>query len=626
MTFKKILFNLLEYILVLLEKYEYRNLNLNCHDDSKKIIESIENEVFVRNESGLKQVSHIHKTQPYKIWEIETYDGLKLKCADNHILIDNNGNEIFTKDLKINSKIKTVNGISRIIRKEKRDNSISMYDLSMLDQNEPFYYTNGILSHNTITSGIFILWYLIYNQDKNSLILANKGATMQEIIDKIKIIYEHLPYFLKPGVNSWGATFIKFDNKCRLFGQATTATPGLGFTIHMLYADEFAHIPPNIVDAFWRSVYPTLSSSTVSRFIVTSTANGLNKFYQIYSDALKKLNNFKAIRVDWQEVPGRDEEWKKSEIANLGSLAAFNQEYGNQFLTEDKLLLPLDTVLWCRRIQKPFIFKRLPELDECSVDYSKIVWKEDFNVSTIPDNYFILSVDFAEGIGSDYTVVNIFQVEKMSKSKISKKRKNTNIKDFLRLRQVGYFRDNESPLDDFAKVFYEMIYELFDLDKLKIIFEVNDKRYLILENELIKSDKYYEDAFVKTAHSIDAKRKKIGILLSKTNRSLYFTALRDRVARKNVILQDETTVKELENFGLSKRGTFKSQTGHDDLGMTCVNLMSFFYEDDYKYFINDFFEEKLKYEEQEEILLAMDSQIRTNKDDDYLDMINDINF
>jgi hypothetical protein len=82
-----------------------------------------------------------------------------------------------------------------------------------------------------------------------------------------------------------------------------------------------------------------LASSKISRCIITSTPNGQNKFHDIYIGGLEGNNEFKAIRVDWWQVPGRDEAWKQKEIGNLGSEELFNQEYGNQFLSSSSLLL-----------------------------------------------------------------------------------------------------------------------------------------------------------------------------------------------------------------------------------------------------------------------------------------------
>jgi len=113
----------------------------------------------------------------------------------------------------------------------------------------------------TITSSIFLTWFLLFHFDKNVLLMSNKGATTKEIMDKIKAIMEGLPFFLKPGVVKKDVMTMMFDNKCRIIGQNTTKTGGIGFTIHLLFLDEFAHIQESIKKPFYENVYPTLSSS-----------------------------------------------------------------------------------------------------------------------------------------------------------------------------------------------------------------------------------------------------------------------------------------------------------------------------------------------------------------------------
>lgn len=128
--------------------------------------------------------------------------------------------------------------------------------------------------------------------------MSNKQESANEYLDKIKNIYEGLPYFLKPGVMIWNITSIRFDNKCRIFCHATTQTAAIGFAIDLLVADEFAHIPANLIESFWRSVFPTISSMDNSRVILISTPNGRNLFWRLYNGALLKENQFKPFRVD----------------------------------------------------------------------------------------------------------------------------------------------------------------------------------------------------------------------------------------------------------------------------------------------------------------------------------------
>jgi hypothetical protein len=67
------------------------------------------------------------------------------------------------------------------------------------------------------------------------MIVANKGDTATEIVDKIKSIYSLIPFFLKPGIKVWNQKSLTFDNGCRIKTSARTKTPAIGFTIDLLF-------------------------------------------------------------------------------------------------------------------------------------------------------------------------------------------------------------------------------------------------------------------------------------------------------------------------------------------------------------------------------------------------------
>ena len=77
-----------------------------------------------------------------------------------------------------------------------------------------------------------------------------------------------------------------------------------------LMCDEAAFVPTHIWDDFYMSVYPTVSSGKNSKIIMVSTPNGMNHFYDMYRQAVKGENSFKAVKVAWNERPDRDEETK----------------------------------------------------------------------------------------------------------------------------------------------------------------------------------------------------------------------------------------------------------------------------------------------------------------------------
>lgn len=445
----------------------------------------------------------------------------------------------------------------------------------------------------SIMSGVMLVWYLLFNHDKNAMILANVGATAEELMGKIKEIIRGLPWFLKPGIVVNNVMSIKFDNGCRAIAKTTTKTSAIGFTIHFLYMDEFAHIHPNFIESFFRSTYPTVSSSKVSRIIITSTPNGQNKFWEIYQGAMTGENTFNPIRVDWWQVPGRDESWKRDEIANLGSEELFNQEYGNQFLSSSTLLLGSKELQKIKSNETEYVWKYVDELDDLGVKYENFRWhpKFDPNSMDLTGKKYVLSIDLAGGGGGDFTVLNVFKVVPLPKKVIEEIDDFEDESDFFGLLQVGVYRDNTVELDDFKKILECLITKIFSPERVKILLELNYKGELLMD-KLLNNDQISEEVFVYTKHSETARIKKPGIKYSTNNKLKYCEELRQIVKKNKAIINDKKwTISELFSFGMNGRGSYSSQSGHDDVAMTLVNLSALFGSSDFNDLIEDLYDE-----------------------------------
>jgi hypothetical protein len=160
----------------------------------------------------------------------------------------------------------------------------------------------------TICSSIMMLHYVLFNNNKNVLVTANKLDTAVEVLDKIREIYQRLPFFLQQGIINWNQKFMVFENKSRIKGFATTKTSSIGQTADFLYLDEFAYLPDNIADKFYKSVFPTVSNIENSKIIITSTPNGFNLFHKLLTEAEKpegEKSSYMAKRVYWWQVPKR---------------------------------------------------------------------------------------------------------------------------------------------------------------------------------------------------------------------------------------------------------------------------------------------------------------------------------
>ena len=117
----------------------------------RKFINTCDIEDFqILTDDGFVDIKSLHETIPYIKYHIETFNGLTLDCADNHIVFDENMNEIFVKNLRNEDKIMTANGIDTIICVECTNIEENMYDFELDENSNHRYYTNGILSHNTL--------------------------------------------------------------------------------------------------------------------------------------------------------------------------------------------------------------------------------------------------------------------------------------------------------------------------------------------------------------------------------------------------------------------------------------------------------------------------------------------
>jgi len=175
---------------------------------------------------------------------------------------------------------------------------------------------------------IYALWVACFQQDQSILIVANKEGTAIEIFRRIRLAYEELPNWLKPGVKEYGKTSMSLANGCRIGISTTTGTAARGQSINVLVLDELAFIESHLVDEFWKSVYPIVSSSKKSKIFIASTANGTgNLFHKLYTGAEENQNGWECDKILWNEIPGRDDKWKRETIATIGSIDAFNQEF-----------------------------------------------------------------------------------------------------------------------------------------------------------------------------------------------------------------------------------------------------------------------------------------------------------
>jgi hypothetical protein len=126
-----------------------------------KFIEAYEvNDMQVMTPNGWVDIEGIGKTIEYEEWYIITSGDKDLICADKHILyrcenLDFDSKkcditEIYCEDLKVGDWIMTKDGPEEVLHLVLTGEKSHMYDLQLSEGSNKQYYTNDILSHNSL--------------------------------------------------------------------------------------------------------------------------------------------------------------------------------------------------------------------------------------------------------------------------------------------------------------------------------------------------------------------------------------------------------------------------------------------------------------------------------------------
>lgn len=150
----------------------------------------------------------------------------------------------------------------------------------------------------------------------------------------------------------------------------------------------------------------------------------------------------------------------------------------------------------------------------------------------------------------------------------------------MALLQVGMFRSNKAGVEDLQPILETLLYEIFGEDIVKIVLEMDFKGNLLFER-MSNHPKFYDDMFIHTKHSENAKRAMPGVKLNQKNKYEFCMEFRRLIRSGRIIPCEKTTFNELMSFGLDKKGSYSSQIGHDDIAMSMVNLVPFFTSEQY---------------------------------------------
>jgi len=412
----------------------------------------------------------------------------------------------------------------------------------------------------------YLLHYIVFNDSVNVGILANKAATARELLGRLQTAYENLPKWMQQGILSWNKGSMELENGSKILAASTSASAVRGMSFNIIFLDEFAFVPNHIAEAFFSSVYPTITSGKSTKVIMVSTPCGMNHFYRYWHDAQRGKNEYTATEVHWSEVPGRDEAWKEQTIKNT-SEQQFKVEFECEFLGS------VDTLISVTKLRN-LVFE-----DPIVNNHKGLLVYEH----PVKGNDYIITVDTARGIDHDSSAFIVFDITTYPYKTVARY-KNAEIKPML----------FPNLIMDVAKAY----------NNAYVLIEINDIGEQVAS--IMQYDLEYENLLMcamrgrngqQVGSGFSGSKTQLGVRMSQAVKKLGCSNLKTLMEDDKIITNDYDIIAELTTF-VQKKQSWEAEDGcHDDLAM-CLVIFAWLVAQDYFKEMTDTDVRKRIYEEQ----------------------------
>ena len=412
----------------------------------------------------------------------------------------------------------------------------------------------------------YLLHYIVFNDSVNVGILANKAATARELLGRLQTAYENIPKWMQQGILSWNKGSMELENGSKILAASTSASAVRGMSFNIIFLDEFAFVPNHIAEAFFSSVYPTITSGSSTKVIMVSTPCGMNHFYRYWHDAQRGKNEYTATEVHWSEVPGRDAKWKEQTIKNT-SEQQFKVEFECEFLGS------VDTLISVVKLRNLVFEDPIENNGKGLVLYER----------PVKNNDYIITVDTARGIDHDYSCFVVFDITTYPYKTVARYR-NNEIKPML----------FPNIIMDVARAYNEAY----------VLVEINDIGEQVAS--ILNYDLEYENLLMcamrgrngqQVGSGFSGSRTQMGVRMTQAVKKLGCSNLKTLMEDDKIVTNDYDIIAELTTF-VQKKQSWEAEDGcHDDLAM-CLVIFSWLVAQDYFKEMTDTDVRKRIYEEQ----------------------------
>jgi len=251
----------------------------------------------------------------------------------------------------------------------------------------------------------YACWFASFFNNKEVLVLANKGEVATGFISKCRVFLKNVPPFIRPKIVVDNRQSLELENGSKIKSTTTTKASGRSEALSLLIIDEAALIDK--VDEVWTAARPTLS--TGGACIVMSTPKGVgNWFHKKYveaeqgqADEAYSNLNFVTMKLPWYLHPERDQDWADAELADLGTVG-FAQEHECSFEKSGNTVIDYETIAYYEKevVKEP--------VSKEGFDGNTWVW-----VESQPGKSYVVCGDVARGDGLDFCAAHVIDLDTM---------------------------------------------------------------------------------------------------------------------------------------------------------------------------------------------------------------------
>ena len=413
---------------------------------------------------------------------------------------------------------------TRIIKKAKKDRF--------------FVGLVGRQAGKSTTVGLLKLHKAIFFDDTRIGLTSYKLANVKDFIQRIKYCYENLPFWMKPPVIEYNRFNITFSNSSSIVGQVTNESTFRGLSLTDIILDELAFVKPDVAEEFWTSLLPSMSADgneATTNVLIVSTPNGTGGlFAQIWFNAVNGVNGFSYEKVEYNEIPGRDDRFEQDMVRKMGR-NKFDQEFRCAFLSDK------GTLINSRVIES---IKTKPPVEE--------IGDLRLFVSDFQNKKFAMACDCGEGTGQDYHAIQIIDIDSME--------------------QVGEYQNNILPQSQFTKEIVRIVKMLYARGAAEVFYTIENNG---VGNGVMRLIENVDDPIFSNAMMVsEPGAKKLGLATTGKNKIKGCMQLKDMIELGSLKVYSDRLVTQMKFFVKSGASYAAESGANDDLCMAMVVLMN----------------------------------------------------